>query len=83
MSALLMFLFRRLWFGEERERKIGAFLGFFIAAINFLAVPDAPLREWPAEEYLGLLEGLYALCAALYLMHAKRNPFFVVRNVPV
>ncbi len=82
MSALLVFLFRKLWFGDERERKIGVFFGFFVAALSFLVMSDAPLREWPAEEFLGPIEGLYAICAALYLMYAKRNPFFAARNVP-
>ena len=82
MSALLIFLFRRLWFGDERERKIGVLFGFFVAALDLFAMPDVPLQEWPPEEYLGVLEGTYALGAAFYLMLAKRDPFFASNNVP-
>ncbi len=71
MSALLMFLFRKLWFGDEPERKIAVFFGFFVAILNGFAVPELPLNEWSRDDYLTLCEA-----AALYLIYAKRDPFF-------
>jgi len=80
-SALLVYLFRKLWTGDERNRKTGAFLGFFVATVNALAWPDTPFPEWAPHEYLGVLEGLYGVCAALYLVRAARDPFFAARRL--
>lgn len=82
MSALLIYLFRKLWIGDEQERKIAVFFGVFLAGLAALSAPELPLQEWPLDEYLWALEGVYGLGAALYLISARRHPFFAARSVP-
>jgi len=76
LSGLLVFLFRKLWWGDAREREIAVCFGFFLAAIIFLGMPEGPPQSWPLREYANLAEGCYFLCAASYLAYSKRNPFF-------
>jgi hypothetical protein len=81
MSVLLVLLFRKLWFGDEHERKIAVFFSLFVAALNWVASSDDPLPRWLFEDYVGALEGVYALSAAAYLTYAQRDPFFSRRGV--
>ncbi|HEY0634776.1 MAG TPA: hypothetical protein VGE00_05280, partial [Gammaproteobacteria bacterium] len=40
MSALLIYLFRKLWIGDEQERKIAVFFGVFLAGLAALSAPE-------------------------------------------
>jgi len=76
ITGLLAYWFRNLWWGDERERKIAVFLGFFCAGLLLLGISHEPIRTWPPREFAELAEGCYFLCAASYLVYARRNPFF-------
>lgn len=76
VTVLLAFWFRKLWRGDERERKIAVFFGYFCAAASIFAASDEPFRTWPHQEYIDLIEGAYYFLAATYLVWARKNPFF-------
>lgn len=76
LTALFAYWFRKLWWGDGRERKIGVFVGFMIAALTYMGSPDGPVQSWPADELASLAEGGYFFCAACYLIYARRSPFF-------
>ncbi len=76
ITCLLAWWFRKLWWGDERERKIAVFLGFFIAALTVLGGPEGSVADWTASELTSLAEGCYALLAACYLIYARKHPFF-------
>jgi hypothetical protein len=75
-TGLLTYLFRKLWWGDERERKIAVFVGFFVAAISWFGFPDGSPQSWSASELIGLAEGCYFLLASCYLIYARKSPFF-------
>lgn len=82
ITALLAYWFRNLWWGEDKERKIAVFLGFFVAAISVFGAPEGDIGNWPLKEHVNAAEGLYFLLSACYLIYAKKNPFFASQPAP-
>jgi hypothetical protein len=80
LTALLAYLFRKLWWGDERERRIAVFFGFFGAAISLFGFPDEPIPSWSAQDYVSIAEGGYLLLAASYLVYVRKSPFFSARE---
>jgi hypothetical protein len=76
ITALLAYWFRKLWWGDDQERKIAVFLGFFIAALSWFGSPDSSVENWSAMELAVLAEGCYFLLAASYLIYMRKSPFF-------
>lgn len=75
-TALFAYWFRKLWWGDNRERKIGVFVGFMIAAFSYVGSPEGPVESWPADELASLADGCYFFFASCYLIYARKNPFF-------
>ena len=74
VTIFIAWLFRGLWWGDERERSIGVFCGFVFA-----------LFSWPFEveeeamtifDHISMGESIYFILAALYLMSARGHRFF-------
>lgn len=78
LTGLLTYLFRKLWWGDDWERKIAVFVGFFIAALSWFGSPDGSLQSWSASDLIGLAESCYCFLASCYLIHARSSPFFQV-----
>jgi hypothetical protein len=76
ITGLLTYLFRKLWWGDDGERKIAVFFGFVVAALSWLSSPDGSIQSWSASEFAGLAEGCYFFLAACYLIYARKSPFF-------
>jgi len=76
LSVLLAYWFRNLWWGDDRERKIAVFFGFFVAAITWLGNPEGAIQTWSISELTSFAEGCYCLLAACYLVYLRKHPFF-------
>ncbi len=75
-TGLLAYLFRKLWWGDDRERKFAVFVGFFAAALAALGIPEEGIQHWHVSEFSTLAEGSYCFFAACYLVYVKRHRFF-------
>ncbi len=80
MSALLMYLFRGLWWGDEPLRKVAVFLGFLFGALSLLLPPETPGQGWTLDEAVALAEGIFMVGLATYLMQIRTHPFFAERE---
>jgi hypothetical protein len=76
VSALLVYWFRSLWWGDDKERKVAVLVGFLIAAASYLGAPDGSIYSWSASELASAAEGLYFFLAACYLAYIRNDPFF-------
>lgn len=76
ISGLLAYWFRKLWWGDEKERKIAVYFGFFIAALSWFVSPKGALQSWPVSDLIGAAEGCYFFLAACYLICVRKRPFF-------
>lgn len=76
LTALVAYCFRRLWWGDDRDRKTGVVVGFMVSAIIYFCSPEDPVQNWSASEFVDLAEGCYFFLAACYLIYARKNPFF-------
>jgi hypothetical protein len=76
VTGLLTYLFRKLWWGDDGERKTAIFVGFFVAALIWLGGPDGSTQSWSASDLADLAEGCYFFLAACYLIYARNSPFF-------
>ena len=76
ITVSLAYWFRKLWWGDDQERKIAVFRGFFIAALSWFGSPDSSVENWSAMELSVLAEGCYFFLAASYLIYARKSPFF-------
>jgi hypothetical protein len=76
ISGVLAYWFRNLWWGSERERKIGVFFGLFCAGLWLLTLPDGPIRSWSVREFVEAAKGCYFGASAAYLFLARKSRFF-------
>lgn len=75
-SLFLIFLLRGVFLGQEKGRKIGVFLGFFIAVLNFLELYEVSEAFADLQRTLFIAEGLFGALAAIYLIKLKDSSFF-------
>jgi hypothetical protein len=75
-SVVLVALLRGVFYGRERDRKTGVFIGFFIAFLNLLGgyEPSEPVSD--LKSIINIAEAIYALGAAAYLIWMKKSAFF-------
>lgn len=75
-SIFLAYFLRGVYFGIEKSRSTGVFLGFLIAALNFFGLYEESAEFGGIQRVLFIAEGLFAVIAAIYLIKLKGSPFF-------
>jgi hypothetical protein len=75
-SVLLAYLLRGIYMGQERDRKVGIFLGGLIALMNAFGFFDISEGYVQLHRALYVAEGVFGLAASVYLMRLKESPFF-------
>ncbi len=75
-TGILAYLFRRLWYGDDKRRKFAVLFGFFVAALAGLGSPEGDIQSWTISDITTLAEGGYWLLAAGYLVYVRDHPFF-------
>lgn len=75
-SIFLVFFLRGIYFGVEKSRSTGVFLGFFIAALNFFGFYEKSAEFESIQSVLYIAEGSLAVFSAIYLINLKGSQFF-------
>lgn len=76
ISILIGVVLRSLWWGDMGSRRVGVLYAVFCAALVLWDWPQGEVGEWTAIELAGVIETPFFLCAAAYLTHLRRHPFF-------
>lgn len=75
-SLVLIVLLRGVFLGREKDRKVGVFIGFFIAFLNIWGFYEPSASHVEIQRLLYASESVYAIVGALYLVKMKGSKFF-------